>query len=476
MSITISLRFLAGRFHATPWDRHPNEGVPEWPPAPWRVLRAIIAAAHSVDVDVDNAELADIIGELSAPPEYTLPAATQSHIRSYQPLFASGKTTLVLDPFVAIGNGAGRESEAVRMIWRTAILTVLQRKTLARWLDALGYLGRAESWIEARVEDAEPAGESDVVLVARRPGSRSVVRLLCAADVPSLELLAGLTTDTMTMTTRRLSEPPASRWQTFAMDRAALRDAPMRVRTARPQVTPTLVRMSLAGRLTPLFRDVILFGERVRSALMSKSADVNGDRTVNPMFSGKHADGTPLQGNVHLHVLPEDRDRDGRIDHVLLWIPGGFDDNARRSVELLEYVYGGDMLLQCAAVEWASDDDTASDVAGRSTTWRSRTPFMLPRHMKMRNGVVVDGPESQLRRELSRCGLPNPIAVTPVAETDAPNTVMWNRFRLSRVGTGGGNRGSARPLGFEVTFPTSVGGPIAVGYGSRFGLGQFEPV
>ena len=40
--ISISLRFSTGRFHATPWNRHVNEGVPEWPPSPWRILRSII--------------------------------------------------------------------------------------------------------------------------------------------------------------------------------------------------------------------------------------------------------------------------------------------------------------------------------------------------------------------------------------------------------------------------------------------------
>ena len=39
----IELRFPAGRFHATPWGRHVNEGAVEWPPSPWRILRALIA-------------------------------------------------------------------------------------------------------------------------------------------------------------------------------------------------------------------------------------------------------------------------------------------------------------------------------------------------------------------------------------------------------------------------------------------------
>ena len=41
--LAVGLKFPAGRFHATPWGRHVNEGAPEWPPSPWRLLRALLA-------------------------------------------------------------------------------------------------------------------------------------------------------------------------------------------------------------------------------------------------------------------------------------------------------------------------------------------------------------------------------------------------------------------------------------------------
>ena len=41
--VTIEFHFVAGRFHATPWDRHVNEGAVEWPVSLWRILRALIA-------------------------------------------------------------------------------------------------------------------------------------------------------------------------------------------------------------------------------------------------------------------------------------------------------------------------------------------------------------------------------------------------------------------------------------------------
>jgi CRISPR-associated protein Csb2 len=44
--ISLSLRFLAGRYHATPWGRHVNEAALAWPPEPVRVLRALIACHY----------------------------------------------------------------------------------------------------------------------------------------------------------------------------------------------------------------------------------------------------------------------------------------------------------------------------------------------------------------------------------------------------------------------------------------------
>jgi len=42
MPVTIKLNFPAGRYHATPWGRHVNEGVAEWPP----FSVAPVAGAH----------------------------------------------------------------------------------------------------------------------------------------------------------------------------------------------------------------------------------------------------------------------------------------------------------------------------------------------------------------------------------------------------------------------------------------------
>ena len=47
MPATLAIRFPLGRYHANPWDRSVNEGAAEWPPSPWRILRALVATWHT---------------------------------------------------------------------------------------------------------------------------------------------------------------------------------------------------------------------------------------------------------------------------------------------------------------------------------------------------------------------------------------------------------------------------------------------
>src|SRR5437867_3663314 len=44
---TLLLRFPGRRYHATPWGHHVNEGLIEWPPSPWRLLRALLATGYT---------------------------------------------------------------------------------------------------------------------------------------------------------------------------------------------------------------------------------------------------------------------------------------------------------------------------------------------------------------------------------------------------------------------------------------------
>src|SRR5713101_3068971 len=101
--IHIELRFPAGRFHATPWGRHVNERAPEWPPSPWRLLRALVATwKRKLDGKLPESDMLALLTTLANPPSFVLPPATTGHSRHYMPWFKKGPDdkTLVFDAFV----------------------------------------------------------------------------------------------------------------------------------------------------------------------------------------------------------------------------------------------------------------------------------------------------------------------------------------------------------------------------------------
>ena len=84
---TLKLRFPSGRYHATPWGHHVNEGLIEWPPSPWRLLRALIACGFSSKGWSEVPEVARRLIDKFAGvlPSYQLPPASAVHSRHYMP-------------------------------------------------------------------------------------------------------------------------------------------------------------------------------------------------------------------------------------------------------------------------------------------------------------------------------------------------------------------------------------------------------
>jgi CRISPR-associated protein Csb2 len=70
-------------------------------------------------------------------------------------------------------------------------------------------------------------------------------------------------------------------------------------------------------------------------------------------------------------------------------------------------------------------------------------------------------------------------SVKQIDERDQPFQFGSRRFRALQFQTvrhaGGGHRGNGSGNAFTITFPEAVSGPLALGYGSHFGLGLFVP-
>ena len=187
----LAFRFPAGRYHATPWGRNVNEADVAWPPEPWRLLRALIAAwwrkgdrtRWSGD---DLARLIDTLAETL--PVYSLPAgAIHAHTRHYMPTGTLDKgrpkTTLVFDAFVRLPGGS-----TLVAAWPRVTLDAEAFAFAADLARAVGYLGRAESWTECealaewhgdancRPLDGSPDGNPVRLLAPHTPDAYSTER------------------------------------------------------------------------------------------------------------------------------------------------------------------------------------------------------------------------------------------------------------------------------------------------------------
>jgi CRISPR-associated protein Csb2 len=499
--MTLALRFelLAGRYHATEWDRHVNEGSVEWPPSPWRVLRALVAASYRVDAPAR--EVQALIDLLAAPPVYELPRATHAHLRHYMPV--PGSTTLVIDAFAASEGGAA-EPASIVVAWPDAQISSPQRALLARLCDHVSYLGRAESWTAASVlddwrgtanavpADSESARYGVVGSFVQLPALESADRYSAWREgfldaqsgkkkrVPPADLWDALHADTSALQKDGWSRAPGMRLVRYALLETE-GDAPGASSPRRAE-NVNVARFRLSSPVLPSLRDAVSVGERMRQAAMSHSDRLHQRQLA--VFSGRNEHGHPAEGHMHAYWLPEDRDADGKIDHIVAFAPSGFDADARDVLAQVRRVWGNSghdlelVLIESGersvfGTTLSTATQTHSPLLGEAREWISRTPFIPPRHIKR-----GDSPEEQLLRLLERVGLPSPLRLEayPAAFHDEPHTrhkpIAWLEFRRERR-HGSGARGSNQGFGFRLVFEAPVRGPIALGYGAHFGLGQF---
>ncbi|HWO20474.1 MAG TPA: type I-U CRISPR-associated protein Csb2 [Kofleriaceae bacterium] len=488
--LTLSFEFLAGRYHATSWEHQVNEGTVEWPPSPWRLSRALVAASYKLHPELPPELLRRVLEPLLAPPLYVVPAATTGHTRHYMP--TDDKPTKVFDAFVAPAGW-------LEVHWPDAALGTEELGALDRILWALTYLGRAESWTEVRRIDTPtktlncvPAPDGALQLWAAEPPEAYVAwRQRFEAEQAGLprkqrrEAPADwwdvLHADTGRLSKDGWSRPPGSRFvrYRFEPDKIA---APRRHR-ARPVVAPTVARFALSSSVLPRLTVALSVGDRVRQALLYHS---NG----HAVFHGRDAEDQIAHGHGHAWFLPSDDDADGLLDHVVVHARDGFDRAALRALERLRRVwgYGGhDLELALTGLGSAADlgrvgrdprSPTRSPQLGFARVWESQTPFVPPRHTKVRGGVVRDAPEEQVARLLEMQGFSRPaverIEADALTLCSAP-PIAWYRFQRLRS-RGGGRRASHGAFGFRIRFEQAVTGPLAVGYAAHQGLGQFIAV
>lgn len=453
---TIELQFLANRYHGTAWGRHVNEGVAEWPPSPYRLLRAMYDAWKRKCDELSKEAVRRVFEALaSAPPQFRLPKAVAAHTRSYlnSNTESPSDKSLIFDGFVALNPSARCFLE-----WDVE-LGAEERLNLETLLGSLNYLGRSESWVEARLVDAahgmacKPASE----------GSKDVAYVACPMPVAEYRgkqaWLDALAYSSGTLLKEKLSGPPAMRYVPYELPQDAVTTwLPVRPEKGRKQLSAAI--LELHGKVLPPVTDGVRVAERVRGRLMKHFERIG--LPVPPMVHGKDEMGAPLrEKHLHLFILPR-ANRLGRIDHVLLYTrhDKGFGIGVADAIAQLQNIVWIERMRATASWLGSAQDRQVRPLA---RVVKSSTPFVTARHWRKGR---IDFIEREIRRECENHDLPPPVRV----EEDQTD-LQVHRFRRNREGDPTRNG-----YAYEIEFPHEVQTPFALGYGCHFGLGQFEKI
>ena len=506
MAISIALSFPTGRFHATPWGHHVNEGLTEWPPSPWRLLRALVATwkRKLAGDPLVQRELPAVLTELAkAAPHFHLPPAALGHTRHYMPWFKKGPEdkTLVFDAFVSVDP----EAELV-FHWPDNSLSPEGTEALGRVLDQLAYFGRAESWALAHLltdfdsgrvncwPGSIPAGKEPVRVLAPDPHKWQAwdfKDMKIRRPDPPWNLLA----ETADMHQEKWSDPPGSRWVIYARPANCFAPKP----SAHPNPPAafarfTTARFALDAPVLPLVRETLPVAEQARRSLLSKCKYLTLRATPNlsdadigplcPAFWGKDEQGHPRTGHQHAFFLPADEDGDGRLDHLTVFAPMGFNSLERQALDRLRRLpFGDGEPLSLLLIGLGNQSDFRAPVLGPSEVWVSATPFVVTRYPKLR-GTKRDQPEDYatpraFARHIFQQELNRRKELPEVVSIEAPDSIGRHRLRsiqFKRFRSKRGDDGGRRPAaGFRVTFAAPVRGPLCLGHSCHFGLGLFLP-
>lgn len=493
-----------------------NEGDVEWPPSPWRILRALIAVWYrKADTDLYPMEvLKELIEALSTSfPVYSLPPAVHSHTRHYMP--AKNDPTLVYDAFARVS-----ADEKLIVAWLDVVLTDPQRELLSHLLGKLGYLGRAESWVDVKLlsdwtgsPNCYPAGaghgvdnpnelmHSIQVGVPAHPDEFTAWHARIGQSkgtkgwLPN-SLFEALSVDTGELEKGGWSSAPGMKSVVYLRPAEHLTTQSVIPKRQYAKETYNVARFALGGRLLPQWTDALMMGELLHLALMGQ-----GGTDVPSTISGRDANDEVLKaGHRHGYCLPEDIDGDGRIDHLLFVSKDEFPDSVLMAIENLaskrllwtpkhwpgperEWPVYLELLGNTNRHQSLRSHDAQSiPLLGVSRVWRSCTPYLHPWFAKKHGRF---GPAEQIAKELHQRGFPEPILMEEFrqiplgmrAREAYPGDRLLTRekFRHRRVGRPDQRSPDQFGSFWTLHFLEPISGPLALGFSCHYGLGMFVP-
>ena len=530
----LTFSFPTGRYHATPWGRHVNEADVAWPPEPWRILRALVASywrkGDRVRWPEDAlARLIDTLAEVA--PIYRLPeGAIHAHTRHYMP--APVKTTLVFDAFAHLPEG-----EKIVAAWPELDLDCELFDLAADLAEGVGYLGRAESWVDCEatrdwegeancrpvgqngatdgeavrvlaprstrdyaaertrlLEEADDAERSRAAASGKKPPiPKELQRVHNKAFGPTLpeRLADALTLDSADYQKYRWNRPPAAREIVYTRPPLSSVPPPVQRREAIDDRSRfTVARYLLAGRPLPRIEDAVKIGELMRLAALSKFGWENKRPKAPPVISGRGPDNQPLRSGRHSHAfwLPEDADGDGWIDHITVYADEGFDAEVREKLDRLTRLWldkndsgGEEGNEEGGRREWRlalEGFGRPEDFAENSRLFGYSAEWVSVTPFLAAGYLKKTGYEGEIhrlwkRRDIGSGSHIGPVQVEILSDIEIGGTPRRSVHFHRFRSRGREKQPDALGALLRLKFNEPIEGPLALGYACHFGLGVF---
>ncbi len=512
---TLSIRFTGGHYHATPWGKAHNEGDVEWPPSPWRLLRALLATGYAKLPEWQNGIIPNPAVSLfeklaSVLPSYKLPKAVGTHTRHYMPIPAKNPT-LVLDARAVVDTS----HQPLLVHWDVA-LENSEKDLLNDLAIRLGYLGRAESWTQCELTEDIPITEEwvtpcekhlfavhgpgweQIALIAPISGQayaawrKESMERLCEGQklTPArqkkqnslypADITACLQAETGWLQKNGWSQPPGSckvlYWRPAENAIGVTAPAPVHGKNEKsaPFVLMSISADARSRSPMPLAQRTLPQAELLHKTIASFVGKTGCAQAASELL-GLDDRNNPMTGHQHAHIMPIGiLKRDGHLDHFLIWAPGGLGNLSQQILRRIRQTYmkGGVGMLAVRFAGAGSAEDFRQIPGIRSflnsaRIWQSITPLVLPRFRKKSGKNTPDG---QIIAELASRNIPAPEKIEWLRDE---SMALRHHIRIRR-------KGAPPPENFgyavRLTFHASVDGPLCIGYASHFGLGLFAPV
>jgi CRISPR-associated protein Csb2 len=492
----IEVQLLSGRYHAHVWGESQfGMAGPEWPPSPWRLLRALAAAwfcTHPrASLESNRGRLLETLGRAGSP-ELWLPRTSFQELRYYQPVRLGASDRVLHHDHFAVPEGG-------RFCFRFAVgLDDDQCALLDSLLARIRYFGRSESRVLVRRIAADgdvPHGvyrvlarnhaESRPDIIYRRVLGTTIdfraMHLWSAQDGEQEGTAGGHPPHLVdALLSKKRPLPLGAQWIEYAVPAQALvheirPHAPVPEAVAAIQVAE--IRFRLSRRIPIPLRQLVAVARAFREAA------VHSHRRISPAYhsrtlTGRESDDTVARGNDHAYYLPRLRITEPTIDELVVRIPTTTLTRAEVDAMLsVHRIRTGDGKYAITVV--AEKVEPLIDPPTPAKRWRSTTPFLPPlRHRRGRDRTSV---EEQAARCAERCCGRRPIRVDRVAgpgTAGSTTSLLAHEYGPNNQNRRGRSWRLTRRAGswLELTFDEPVTLDVSIGADAHFGAGQFSSV